>query len=282
MTDAPSPRVRARCALAAAALGIALATAGCEAPGLGPLPTASVPQPPSADDEGRLRAYATDMAARYAAHPDDKAVALAYATALRRLTQYPQAVAILQRLAVEHPHDMPVLAAYGKALADAGRLQEAMTVLENAHTPDRPNWSVLSAQGSVSDQLGDHARARAYYEAALKIVPNQPQVLSNLGLSYALEHKMPQAEAALRQAAAQPGADARVRQNLALVLTAEGNYGEAEAISRRDMPAIDAAQTVGSMREMVATSDTWRAPARRHVAKAAQAATHTASIETPQ
>jgi Flp pilus assembly protein TadD len=98
---------------------------------------------------------------QYDRNPDDKAVAMNYARALRGLSEHAQAVAILQRLSIKFPRDVEVLAAYGKALADAGRPREAADVLANAHTPERPNWSVLSAQGSVADQLGDHEQALA-------------------------------------------------------------------------------------------------------------------------
>ena len=234
-------------------------------------PIASRPPPPQSDQVA-LRAYAEHLQSRYAQNPEDRTTALHYAQALRGLGQHAQAVAVLQGLAVKNPHDMPVLAAYGKALADAGRLQEAANVLERAHTPDRPSWSVLSAQGSVADQMGDHAAARGYYSAALKIVPNQPDVLSNLGLSYALEHKMPEAEQQLRLAADQPSADSRVRQNLALVLSLEGKYADAEQVSRRDMTPIDAAENVAQLKETIAGSPTW--------ATAKKGATHVARRTT--
>jgi Flp pilus assembly protein TadD len=153
---------------------------------------------------------------------------------------------------------MDVLGQYGKALADAGRLQEAAKVLENAHTPERPNWSILSAQGAVADQLGEHAQAQNYYAAALKIRPADPTVLSNLGLSFALARNLPRAEQTLREAAAQPGADMRVRQNLALVLGLQGKFAEAEEVSRRDLPPIDASANVASIRRMISQSNTWR------------------------
>ena len=239
------------------ALGFALAVAACQAPNVGDITsTVGMREPPPPTDEGALRAYAASMEPRYAASPENKAIAMNYAVALRGLTQHAQAVAVLQRLAVKYPQDMSVLAAYGKALADAGRLQEAQTVLEHSHTPERPNWSVLSAQGSVADQLGDHIQARAYYASALKIVPHQPQVLSNMGLSYALDHRMPEAEAALRDAAAQPGADRRVRENLAMVLSIEKKYAEAEDVSRRDLSPIDAAENIADLKR-AAQSDTW-------------------------
>jgi Flp pilus assembly protein TadD len=151
-----------------------------------------------------------------------------------------------------------VLAAYGKALAEAGRPREAAEVLAHAHTPERPNWSVLSAQGSVADQLGDHEQAQAYYAAALKIAPTQPHVLSNLGLSYALSKKLPEAEKTLKEAAAAPDADRPVRQNLALVLALEGKFASAEEISRRDLDAKDASANVAAIRHMIAQSNTWK------------------------
>jgi Flp pilus assembly protein TadD len=242
------------------ALAGALLAAGCQSPIATPVGLTSG-DPPT--DEARLRPYVEAMGERYAANPDDRTVGLRYATGLRRLTQYAQAVAVLQRLAVKHPHDLEILAAYGKALVDDGRLQEAEGVLSHAHTPEHPDWSILSAEGSISDQLGNHTAAQAYYATALKIVPNQPQVLSNLGLSYALERRFPLAEATLRQAADQPSADMRVRQNLALVLAVEGKYSEAEAIARRDLSAIDAAENITTIRRTIDSSDAWRAVAKR-------------------
>ena len=62
-------------------------------------------------------------------------------------------------------------------------------------------------------------------------------MLSNLGLSYALSRQLPRAEETLKEAAMQPGADMRVRQNLALVLALEGKFDQAEEWSRRDLSA---------------------------------------------
>ena len=125
------------------------------------------------------------------------------------------------------------------------------------------DWRVLSAQGMVADQTGDHARAQGLYDAALKIAPNEPRVLSNLGLSYALARQLDAAETTLRLAAAQPRADARVRGNLALVLGLKGRYDEAERVLAEDLGSAEAAANVQSLRAMAA---------RRAGAKTAQAA----------
>lgn len=238
----------------------ALWLSGCN--GRGPLGdiTGSIGGAPTAlpHDEAGLRRFAEDWGERYDRNPKDRTVALTYARALQGLGQNAQAVAVLQGLAIAYPDDMKVLGAYGKALADAGKLRQAAEILDKAHTPERPDWSILSTQGSIADQLGDHAAARGYYEAALKIRPNEPGVLSNLGLSHALARDLPRAEETLRLAAAQPTADARVRQNLALVLALQGKFPEAEELSRRDLSPLQAKQNVAAIRQMISQSDTWR------------------------
>ena len=252
-------RQRAAGAMRGTFLAAALCLGGCQSSSLqdvtGSIGGASQPDIRPQPD---IRRSAAELGRQYDRNPDDKAIALNYARALRGNTENAQAVAILQRLAIKFPRDVEVLAAYGKTLAEAGRSREAAEVLAHAHTPERPDWSVLSAQGSVADQLGDHEQAQAYYAAALKIVPAQPHVLSNLGLSYALSKKLPQAETALQQAAAQYDADKPVRQNLALVLALEGKFAGAEEVARRDLDAKDAAANVAAIRRMIAQSNTWK------------------------
>ncbi|MGA9487127.1 MAG: hypothetical protein WBV25_08640, partial [Methylocella sp.] len=88
--------------------------------------------------------------------------------------------------------------------------------------------------------------------------PAQPHVLSNLGLSYALSKKLPEAEKTLKEAAAVPDADRPVRQNLALVLALEGKFASAEEVSRRDLDAKDASANVAAIRHMISQSNTWK------------------------
>jgi len=210
-----------------------------------------------ANDED-LRAYADSWGRRFDANPGDKTASINYARALRALTQYSQAVAVMQAAAVKAPKDFEVLGAYGKALADAGQLAQAKDVLSRSYAEERPNWDFMSVQGSVDDQLGDHAAAQRLYQDALKIAPGEPRILSNLGLSYALTKQLPLAEMTLRQAVASPRADSRIRQNLALVLALEGKFNEAEKLEEQDMSADAAAANVAAIREMIAQSNSWR------------------------
>ena len=258
----PNHRKAPRLALALRAFAV-LALAGASAPlggcnDFGDV-TGSISgatAPPS--DEAKLRAYAEECGRRYERNPGEKTASIEYARALRALTRYNEAVAVIQTAAIKSPKDFDVLGEYGKALADAGQLAQAKDVLSRAYTPDDPKWDVMSVQGSVADRLGDHASAMTFYRDALKIAPGEPSVLTNMGLSFALNKQLPEAEKALRQAVASPKADARMRGDLALVLALQGKFAEAEQVGRTDLSAQAAHANVEAIRLMIAQSDSWR------------------------
>jgi Flp pilus assembly protein TadD len=195
---------------------------------------------------------------RYRANPKDADAALGYGQALRATGQRAQAAAVLEQATIAHPGNKALLAGYGRALADNGNSQAAFDILSRAHSPDNPDWRILSVQGTALDKLGKHEEARRYYEAALKIVPEEPSVLSNLGLSYMLTRELPDAEQTLRRAYGNPRADARVRQNLALVVGLQGRFADAETIAKGDLPAEEAAANVAYLREMLNRKDSPR------------------------
>ena len=230
---------------------------GCQSFGdvTGSLSGASQPMP---TDEPGLRAYADRWGKAYDGQPGEKVASMNYARALRALTRYDEAEAVMRVAAVKAPKDYEVLGGYGKALADAGKLPEAREVLSRSYPAERPDANILSVRGAVEDKIGDHANAQRFYLDALKIRPGEPTILSNLGLSYALSKQLELAEKALREASASPKADQRIRQNLALVLALQGKFGEAEQISRQDMPADQAARNVQAIRAMIAQTDTWK------------------------
>jgi Flp pilus assembly protein TadD len=241
------------------AMLLALATAGCKTTQpdfAGALGTAANPPVQTAESRTALDAWGE----RYRASPNDPDTAIGYAQELRSIGQRAQAVAVLEQASLQNPKHVGVLGAYGRALADNGTYKQALEVLNRAHTPDQPDWRILSVQGAVLDQMGRHDDAQRYYATALRIKPDEPSVLSNLGLSYALSKDLVRAESTLRRASTQSRVDPRVRQNLALVIGLQGRFQEAESIAQADLPNDAAAANVAYLRQMLAQQNGMKQP----------------------
>ena len=240
-----------RLLLLIAVASTAAALAGCKTIGSADT-TGSISAAPHQRTEADWRRESEALGDRFRANPRDPDVAIRYAQALRATGQRAQAAAVLETAALHNPDNRALLGAYGRALADAGNFKQAMEVLERAHSPDQPDWRILSVQGAVMDQIGRHAEAQRYYASALRIVPDEPSVLSNLGLSYALSKDLKRAEETLRRATARGSGDRRVRQNLALVVGLQGRFQEAETIARSDLPPDEAVANVAYLKQMLA------------------------------
>lgn len=228
------PRAVRSLVLFAAVVMSAAALAGCQTTGTSraadPIQTGSVGSVSIKD--------AAAIGQRWEADKGNSELATAYAERLVALGQRERALEVLAEAAELRPDDPRILGAYGKQLAVIGDLDQASLVLARAVSTGRADWRVHSAQGSVLDRLGKHTEAREHYANALKTSSRPASVLNNLGMSYALEGDLARAEETLRQAVAQGGGDndARLRQNLALVVALDGRFEEARQIAGKDLP----------------------------------------------
>lgn len=205
----------------------------------------------------QLNAEVRKWGAKYERNPKDKQTGLTYGALLRMTGRDDQALAVMRKMVIHHPTDNQVLSAYGKALAATGNLTEALDAVKRAQRPDHPDWRLLSAQGAILDQMDQPEQARIHYRKALDIVPDEPTVLSNLGMSYLLGNDLPSAETYLRKASQQRNADVRVRQNLALVVGLQGRFEEAERIASADLPPDQARANIAYLRDMLSQQNAW-------------------------
>ncbi|MBV6659280.1 MAG: tetratricopeptide repeat protein [Devosiaceae bacterium] len=247
----------ARCAVLVSALALAACGSSSVTSTYGG-PAASVVGESERLSRSELQRALHTWEERYERNPESKPTALNFASTLRAAGRYDQAVAILRRAVLTHDNDREVLAAYARALTAAGRFEEALQVISRAHSDARPDWRLLSAQGTILDQMGRHADARQAYSEALQIVPDEPTVLSNLGMSYVLAGDLPEAERTLRLAVESGrSVDPRVRGNLALVVGLQGRFDEAMQIARQDLSPGAAEANIAYLRQMLSENDRW-------------------------
>jgi Flp pilus assembly protein TadD len=176
-----------------------------------------------------------ELSARYQANPRDRNTAVTYAAALRVAGQNEQATAVLAQATLIYPNDAEVTIAYAKSLTASGKFSQALKIIDKAITPENPTWNSLSVKGAILDQMGQNRSARALYSQALLIAPMEASLHANLGLSFALSSDLSSAETHLAKAVALPGANAQIRQNLALVLGLQGRFEEARALYAADL-----------------------------------------------
>lgn len=238
-------------------LAVALALAGCAKPqsATDPTITGAIANPVTTDD---FQKSATYWGQRYQANNKDRDAALNYAAAQQRLGNPAAALGVLQAAAVNAPDDRDILAALGKAYAATGNLDQALAAIRRAEDPAKPDWKLMSAEAAILDQSGKNTDARKIYAQAQMLAPKEPTILSNYGMSYVLTGDLQKAEMLLRQAVAMPGADSRVRQNLALVVGLQGRFDEAEQIASAELPPAEAAANIAYLKQMLGEQDTWK------------------------
>ena len=165
---------------------IALSTAGCLKHG-SPDVTGSLATPQQTTPEA-WRQHVETWGPRFDANPTDVTAALQCARPAR---VGPEGAGGRRPAAGGHPQPEECRSTQptARSCPRSAGTRKRSEVLSKAHTPEHPDWRILQ-QGAVADQTGDHELAQNYYEAALKLAPGEPSVLSNLGLSYALSKRL--------------------------------------------------------------------------------------------
>lgn len=156
------------------------------------------------------------------------------------------------------------LATAAQEALEAKQFASAVSLAEQAvqYTPDDAGFRMLL--GNCYFAAGRFASAEAAYRDSLSLLPNQPQVVLKLalvqiaqgknsealgylnlardslepadyGLAVALAGRPAEAVQVLEAAARAPGADSRVRQNLALAYGLAGQWTEAKTIAAQDL-----------------------------------------------
>ena len=187
----------------------------------------------------------------FAKKPNDLNAGLSYARNLKAMGERHKALSVLQQTSVLHSNDPELAGEYGRLALDFDQVSLAAKLLEVADNPTKPDWKVISARGTVLAKQGQYKDAVPFYERALTLSQNQPSVLNNLALAYAMSGDAKKAEGLLREASGDGKGSPKIRQNLALVLGLQGKYNEAKELSAKDMPMESAASNATFMRSMV-------------------------------
>jgi Flp pilus assembly protein TadD len=168
--------------------------------------------------------------------PTDAVAGIELASSLRTLGRFGEAEQAVQKVLVLYPANLDALMESARVAVASGKGFYALDPLRKAEALAPRDWRVYSLLAVAHDQNQQPDLAKTAYDQALALSPDNPAVLSNLGLWYATHGDTAQGEGYLRRAITQPAATPQERQNLALVLGMEGKLGEAEQLMREDLP----------------------------------------------
>jgi Flp pilus assembly protein TadD len=144
----------------------------------------------------------------------------------------PMAIALGERAVAKDPHDAGFRTLLGNAYFAAGRFWSAEAAYKDSLTIYSNQPQVVLKLALVETALGKNDQAVSFLEAARTVLDP-----SDYGLALALAGRPADAVVVLDAAARLPGADARVRQNLALAHALAGDWTEARTIAAQDVPA---------------------------------------------
>lgn len=190
-----------------------------------------------------LFAQAAFWSNEYNLNPGDLEAALKLSAAVRKMGNPGRAVEITQTTRALYPRDPYLMAEYAAALIASERALDAIPILNEGLSLTPSYGRLWSLKGAALDQQERYAEARQHYDRALRITPNDPNVMANIGLSHALSGDPATAEKWLRRAVSVPGASDSVRQNLILVLQLQGKTAEADKMSGMTRPQMSFPQT---------------------------------------
>ena len=197
---------------------------------------------------------------RWKADKKNKRLGLQYAGRLKTLGQTNDQLKVLGELAGLHPDDSQLQVKYGKELIVAGQSARGQAVLQKVADAGKADWKTYSALGSALDQQGKHAKARGYYQAALKSRPGEVSILNNMAMSHLLGGDLAKSESIFKQLDAMPSStsEPRIRQNLALSVGLQGRFDEARSIASRDLPPEAVEANLAYLKKMLAQPNTWQ------------------------
>jgi Flp pilus assembly protein TadD len=144
----------------------------------------------------------------------------------------PMAIDLAERAVAKSPNDAGFRALLGNAYFAGGRCRSAEGAYRDSLSvyPNQPQ--VVLKLALVEIALGKNNEAVAFLNEGRGVLE-----ASDYGLALALAGRPSEAIAVLEPAAREQGADATVRQNLALAHALAGDWNEARTIAAQDVPA---------------------------------------------
>lgn len=125
-----------------------------------------------------------------------------------------------------------------------GEAGKARQMYEDVLKRDRNSAEAHQRLAVIAAKQENFADAEKHFQAAIKIRPNDPQLLADYGFLQFTQNRLTAAEQVTRQALTNEPENKRAKNNLAQIVGAQGRYDEALSLFREVVPEANAHQNV--------------------------------------
>jgi Flp pilus assembly protein TadD len=175
--------------------------------------------------------------------------ALGMAEAMRKSGDLDNAEIAYREIMLNEPKLIEAKEGYGLLRLSKGEFDKAGTLLSEVHAKEPKRWQTLNGLAIILIERGSFDDALIYFKEALKYKENNPSILNNIGLAYAINDEPENAMQALSKAIDETSVKSTQRKqielNLALVLGVYGDMEAAEKILKQHLPPAAVANNLG-------------------------------------
>jgi tetratricopeptide (TPR) repeat protein len=193
----------------------------------------------AAEQSGDKDMAASQYAAAAQAAPDDTATQIAAAGGLARNGKWVAARDLLTARLKTHPKDTELLRGLASLHLLAGQFGPAIARLDQALAVAPADTNALVDKAVALDLQHRHAEAQRLYRRALAIVPDDPVISNDLAVSLMIEGRTREAQEVLAPFADSDSAPERLRNNLGILYSANGDSEQSNRMLEGRLGAAD-------------------------------------------
>jgi|GEM_PF-4554085 len=179
------------------------------------------------NEYGQALIYWDELTKNY---PDYAAGYLGYSSVGRKVNAHQKVLAKLYDYKAEHADDYLIMSEIAKVYYDQKKYKMALEEIDVALTFEKDDWKIYSLRGVISDKLNYFTEARASYDKALALSPENPVVLNNMAASMIHSDELGEAEFYAIKAMEAPSVNDQVYRTYAKILTLRGQTDQAREV----------------------------------------------------
>ena len=171
--------------------------------------------------------YWTQLISQY---PDYAQGYIGYAQAGRKMNLQRNVLAKLYEFKNRYPKDVSIVTEIAKVHYETQDYRQALEEIDNVINVQNSDWKIYSLRGIVNDKLHYYSEAKASYNKALELSPDNPVVLNNMAVSMMMNGQYDDAESYAEKAIEDPNVNIQAFRTYAKVLAFKGETKRAEEI----------------------------------------------------